>query len=104
MPINRKTYFYVSLERNPKDKTGTSITAVSKSLFKNRKRLTIQSDNGTGSVDAAVQQYWKRQGVSFHRTHNPDIKGAIIEYFNRTLKPRCINISPRITHTVTWAL
>ena len=86
------------------DNTGSSITTVLKSLFKNRKPLTIQSDNGTGSVNAAVQQYWKRQGVSFHRTHNPDITGAIVENFNRTLKPRCINISPRITHTVTWAL
>ena len=70
------------------DKTGTSITTALKSLFKNRKPITIQSDKGTEFVNSSVQQYLKRQGVSFHTTHNPDIKGAIIERFNRTLKTR----------------
>ena len=71
-----------------KDKTGTSITTALKSLFQNRKPITIQSDKGTEFVNSSVQQYLKRQGVSFHTTHNPDIKGAIIERFNRTLKTR----------------
>ena len=30
----------------------------------------------------------KRQGVDFHTTHNPDIKGAVIERFNRTLRTK----------------
>jgi hypothetical protein len=34
---------------------------------------------GTEFVNATVMQYLKRQGVDFHRTHNPDIKGAVIE-------------------------
>ena len=39
----------------------------------------------------------KRQRVSFHKTHNTDIKGAIVERINTTLKrPRRINISARI--------
>ena len=71
-----------------KDKTGTSITTALKSLFQNRKPITIQSDKGTELVNSSVQQYLKRQGVSFHTTHNPDIQGAIIERFNRTLKTR----------------
>ena len=71
-----------------KDKTGNSITTALKSLFQNRKPITIQSDKGTEFVNSSVQQYLKRQGVSFHTTHNPDIKGAIIERFNRTLKTR----------------
>ena len=70
------------------DKTGTSITTALKSLFKNRKPIPIQSDKGTEFVNSSVQQYLKRQGVSFHTTHNRDIKGAIIECFNRTLKTR----------------
>ena len=71
-----------------KDKTGASITTALKSFFQNRKPITMQTDKGTEFVNSTVQQYLKRQGVSFHTTHNPDIKGAIIERFNRTLKTR----------------
>jgi hypothetical protein len=65
-----------------KNKTGTSITSALKSLFQNRKGITIQSDKDTEFVNVTVQQYLKRQGVNFHMTHNPDIKGAVIERFN----------------------
>ena len=69
-------------------KTATSIIAALKSLFQNIKPISIQSDKSTEFVDATVQQYLKRQGVSFHITHNPDIKGAIVERFQRNLKTR----------------
>ena len=69
-----------------KDKTGKSIVAALTTLFHNRKLITIQSDKGTEFVNATVQHYLKPQGVDFHTTHNPDIKGAVIERFNRTLK------------------
>ena len=70
----------------PKDKTGNSITAALKSLFQDTKPITIQSDKGTEFVNVTVEQYLKRQGVNFHTTHNPDIKGAIIQRFNKSLK------------------
>jgi hypothetical protein len=57
-------------------------------MFQSRKPITIQSDKGTEFVNAIVQQYFKRQGVSFHTAHNPDIKGAIIERFNITLNSK----------------
>ena len=71
-----------------KNKTAISITAALKLLFQNRKPISIQSDKGTEFVNATVQQYLKRQGVSFHTTHNPHIKGAIVERFQRSLKSR----------------
>ena len=71
-----------------KDKTANSVTTALKSLFLNRKPITLQSDKGTEFVNSAVQRYLKQQGVNFHTTHNPDIKGAIIERFNRTLKTK----------------
>lgn len=71
-----------------KDKTGSSITAALKSLFLNRKPITLQSDKGTEFVNTTVQRYLKQQGINYHTTHNPDIKGAIIERFNRTLKTK----------------
>lgn len=71
-----------------KNKTGASVTSALKTLFKNRQPLTLQSDKGTEFVNATVQKYLKNQGISFHTTHNPDIKAAIIERFNRTLKSK----------------
>jgi transposase InsO family protein len=70
------------------EKTGASITTALKYLFRDTKPITIQSDKGTEFVNATVQQYLKRQDVNFHTTHNPDIKGAIIERFNRTMNTK----------------
>ena len=39
-----------------KDKTGASITAHLKSLFQNRKQITLQSDKGVEFVNATVQR------------------------------------------------
>ena len=69
-----------------KDKTGTSITSALKYLFQNRKPITIKSDKGTEFLFATVQQYLKRHGVNFNTTHDPDMKGAVIERFNKSLK------------------
>jgi len=71
-----------------KDKTANSITAALKTLFHNRKPISIQSDNGTEFVNETDQQYLKRQGVGFHSTHNPNIRGDIVEWFQRSLKSR----------------
>jgi len=71
-----------------KDKTATSITAALKTLFQNRKLINIQSDKGTEFVNGNVPRYLKRQGVRFHTTLNPDIKGAIGERFQSSLKSR----------------
>jgi len=75
-----------------KNKRGTSITTQLKYLFRDRKPITIQSDKGTEFVNSTVQQYLKRQDVNFHTNHNPDIKGAIIERFKRTLKTKMYKI------------
>jgi hypothetical protein len=71
-----------------KHKTGRSVVTALAAIFQDRKPNTIQSDKGTEFVNATVQQYLQREGVQFHTTHNPNIKGAIIERFNRTLKTR----------------
>jgi hypothetical protein len=39
----------------------------------------------------------QREGVQFHTTHNPDIKGVIIERFNRTLKTRMYKFFTRFS-------
>jgi hypothetical protein len=71
-----------------KDKTGTLVLAALSTLFQVRKPNTIQPDKGTEFFTTDVQPYLKREGVDFQTTHNPDIKSAVIERFNRTLKTR----------------
>ena len=71
-----------------KDKTGTSIKAALKYLFRNRKPFYLQSYKGTECVNSTVRQYLQGQDVNFYTTNNPDIKGAIPERFNRTLKTK----------------
>ena len=77
-----------------KDKAGTSIAIALKFLFRDRKTI-IQSDKCTELVNSTVQQYLKPQGVSIHTTHNPDIKGAIIERFKMTLKTKMYKYSTK---------
>jgi transposase InsO family protein len=71
-----------------KHKTGRSVVTALAALFQDKTPNTIQSDKGTVFVNATVQQYLQRKWVQFHTTHNTDIKGAIIERFNRTFKTR----------------
>jgi hypothetical protein len=71
-----------------KHKAGKSVVIALAKLFQVRKPITIQSDKSIEFVNATVQQYLKREGIEFHTTHNPDIKGAVIERSNRTLKTR----------------
>jgi hypothetical protein len=42
-----------------KDKDGSSITAALKSLFLNRKQITLKSEKGTEFVNTTVQPYLK---------------------------------------------
>jgi hypothetical protein len=53
-----------------KDNRANSIKKALKYLFRYGKPITIQSDKVTELVNATVQQYFKRQRVSFHTTRN----------------------------------
>jgi len=64
-----------------------------------RKPITLQAGKGTEFVNATIQQYLKRQGLNFHTTHTPDVLGAIIEGFNRTLQT---NMYKRFTKNNTY--
>jgi transposase InsO family protein len=87
-----------------KDKSGKSIPAALTTLFQNRRPITIRLDKGTEFVNATVQQYLKCQGFDFHTTHNPDIKGAVIERFDRTLKTKMYKYFTKNNTKVTWTL
>ena len=74
-----------------KDKTGNWITSSLKSSFQNGKPITIQLDKGTEFVNWTMQRYLKRQFVNFCTSHIPDIKGAVIVRFKKSLKWRILN-------------
>jgi hypothetical protein len=46
----------------------------------------------------------EEQGSKFSYDTHPDIKGGVIEQFDRTLIKQMCNISLNITRTVTWVL
>ena len=76
------------MEFSFKEQDGASVAAALEPLFKERNPLTLQLDKGTEFLNATVQRFLKQHGVSFHTKHNPNIKAAVFERFNRTLKTK----------------
>ena len=73
-----------------KDKTGLSVVRAFKQIFAedHRKPVKLQTDKGTEFSNRTFQTYLREQGVEFFVTQNEDIKAAVVERFNRTLKQR----------------
>lgn len=64
----------------------------------NRKPALFQSDRGREFLGAAFQRVLKKHDIRFRTARNPDIKCAVVERFNRTLKSR---LSRLFTHRNT---
>ena len=72
-----------------KDKTGSSLVKAFRQIFKEgRKCLRLQTDKGREFRNKVFQGFLKDSKVDFFTTENDDIKAAIVERFNRTLKER----------------
>lgn len=72
-----------------KDKTGgTLVQAFKEILDGGRKPLKLQTDKGTEFKNRSVQKLLKKENIDFFTTENEDIKAAVVERFNRTLKER----------------
>jgi hypothetical protein len=48
----------------------------------------LQTDRGTDLYNVQVQELFKGNGVRHYSSLNDDIKAALVERFNRTLKSR----------------
>jgi len=46
----------------------------------------VQSDKGTEFLNSTFQSMLKRHGIKFYTSENEDLKAAVVERFNRTLK------------------
>jgi hypothetical protein len=71
-----------------KNKTGNELVEALKKIFKNRKGSVLRTDRGTEFLNKNVQKFFKVEGVEHFTNHDQEIKCAIVERFNRTLKSK----------------
>ena len=48
----------------------------------------VQSDKGTEFLNSTFQAMLRRHGIKFYTSENEDLKAAVVERFNRTLKSK----------------
>jgi hypothetical protein len=71
-----------------KTKTGKALVEAMTKIFADRKPINFQSDKGSEFVNKTFLKYLRDENVHFFTTENEDIKAAIVERFNRTLKEK----------------
>lgn len=74
-----------------RDKTATCVTkAFQRILLRNKERrpVYLQTDKGKEFIAQPVQKFLKEKDIRFRTARNPDVKAAVVERFNRTLKER----------------
>ena len=99
-----------------KTKTGAALVEAFSDIFaQGRRPLRLQTDKGTEFVNKTFQKFLKEQGVHFFVTENEDIKAAIVERFNRTLKEkmwryftkkntlRYVDVLPALVHNYNYS-
>lgn len=75
-----------------RSKTGSAITSAFESILEKdhhrRRPVWVRTDKGKEFVNSTFQHLLKREGIQFQVCRNPDVKCAVIERLNRTLKTR----------------
>jgi len=80
-----KRLFVAPLKR----KSGKEVAAAFERIFKPAATpRCLQTDKGTEFTGAEVRRVFKKHGVRYVTTQNPDVKAAVVERVNRTLKSR----------------
>ena len=78
-------YAFVKPLRN---KSSREIVRAFSELFEERKPVFLQTDKGTEFLNAPFQKLLSDANIKFYTSENDDIKCALVERFNRTLKDR----------------
>ena len=73
--------------------------AFEKILASGGKCLMLQTDKGTEFLNGTFQSMLKRHDIHFYTSENEDIKAAVVERFNRTLKTKMYRY---FTYKNTW--
>jgi transposase InsO family protein len=81
-----------------KDKRGSMAAAALEMIFAQRAPNMLQTDCGTEFYNVRVQKLFKKNGVRHYSSLNDDIKAALVERCNRTLKSRLFKY---MTHSHT---
>jgi len=72
-----------------RDKTTASLaTTLVHILSRSKRPIVLQTDRGKEFIGAATQLFLKNASIGFRIARNPDMKVAVVERFNRTLKER----------------
>jgi transposase InsO family protein len=71
-----------------KDKRGSTVANAFEKIFATRVPNMLQTDRGLEFLNAQVQGVFRRHNIRHYFSLNDDIKAALIERFNRTLKSR----------------
>jgi hypothetical protein len=71
-----------------KNKSSAMVLDAFKSIIHTRKPTYLQSDKGTEFLNSSIQTFLKANHIHFYTSENDDVKCALVERFNRTLKTR----------------
>jgi transposase InsO family protein len=79
-----------------KSKTGTAVTSAFESILKDRKYskpiprrpVWVRTDRGKEFLNKTFQDMLKREGIQFQVCRNPDVKCAIVERVQRTIREK----------------
>jgi len=69
-------------------KSGRAVSDAFEKILTERKCNMLQSDKGTEFLNSTFQSMLGRHGVRFYTSENEDLKAAVVERFNRTLKTK----------------
>ena len=70
------------------NKSGATLRNAFSSIIDSRKPIYLQTDKGTEFLNGAFQALLAENNIKFYTSQNEDIKCAVVERFNRTLKSR----------------
>lgn len=71
-----------------KNKRALTVANAFSKIITYRKPVHLQTDKGSEFLNATFQKLLKDNGIKFYTTENDDIKAAVVERFNRTLKTK----------------
>ena len=69
-----------------KTKSAESVKEAFEKIFEYENPNMIQTDKGTEFLNSTVQGLFKQHNIKHYTSENEDIKAAVVERFNRTLK------------------
>src|SRR6267154_314698 len=69
-----------------KNKSGSALTVAFTKMLENQQCKLLQTDKGTEFLNASFQKLLQDRNIRHYTSENDDIKAAVVERFNRTLK------------------